>query len=143
MIKLKTILKEGKVWERKFGEPLPTLNSVMEKHQQNQLNESPISVLKPARVEKNSIIYGYISLQPYYNQLKQTWRQMDSLLNSIDYVVCKHPRWDFEKFELVNRKLGVTMKSVGEVMAVGRTFEESLQKAIRMLDIGKDGLVLN
>ena len=62
---------------------------------------------------------------------------------SLDYIVCKHPRWDFEKFELVNRKLGVTMKSVGEVMAVGRTFEESLQKAIRMLDIGKDGLVLN
>ena len=86
MIKLKTILKEGKVWERKFGEPLPTLDSVMEKHQQNQLNESPISVLKPARVERNSIVYGYISLQPYYNQLKQTWRQLDSLLNSIDYV---------------------------------------------------------
>ena len=62
---------------------------------------------------------------------------------SLDYIVCKHPRWDFEKFELVNRKLGVTMKSVGEVMAVGRTFEESLQKAIRMLVIGKDGLVLN
>ena len=62
---------------------------------------------------------------------------------SLDYIVCKHPRWDFSKFELVNRKLGVTMKSVGEVMAVGRTFEESLQKAIRMLDIGNDGLVLN
>ncbi|MDC0187201.1 carbamoyl-phosphate synthase (glutamine-hydrolyzing) large subunit [Candidatus Nitrosopelagicus sp.] len=62
---------------------------------------------------------------------------------SLDYVVCKHPRWDFSKFELANRKLGVTMKSVGEVMAVGRTFEESLQKAIRMLDIGNDGLVLN
>ena len=62
---------------------------------------------------------------------------------SLDYVVCKHPRWDFSKFELVNRKLGVTMKSVGEVMAIGRTFEESLQKAIRMLDIGNDGLVLN
>ena len=62
---------------------------------------------------------------------------------SLDYIVCKHPRWDFAKFELVNRKLGPTMKSVGEVMAVGRTFEESLQKAIRMLDIGKDGLVLN
>ena len=62
---------------------------------------------------------------------------------SLDYVVCKHPRWDFSKFELVNRKLGVTMKSVGEVMAVGRNFEESLQKAIRMLDIGNDGLVLN
>lgn len=62
---------------------------------------------------------------------------------SLDYIVCKHPRWDFSKFELVNRKLGVTMKSVGEVMAVGRTFEESLQKAIRMLDTGNDGLVLN
>ena len=62
---------------------------------------------------------------------------------SLDYIVCKHPRWDFAKFELVNRKLGVTMKSVGEVMAIGRTFEESLQKAIRMLDIGNDGLVLN
>jgi carbamoyl-phosphate synthase large subunit len=44
---------------------------------------------------------------------------------SLDYIVCKHPRWDFSKFELVNRKLGPTMKSVGEVMAVGRTFEES------------------
>nr|MBC8502009.1 carbamoyl-phosphate synthase (glutamine-hydrolyzing) large subunit [Nitrosopumilus sp.] len=62
---------------------------------------------------------------------------------SLDYVVCKHPRWDFEKFELVNRRLGPTMKSVGEVMAIGRTFEESFQKAIRMLDIGNDGLVLN
>lgn len=62
---------------------------------------------------------------------------------SLDYVVCKHPRWDFAKFELANRKLGPTMKSVGEVMAIGRTFEESLQKAIRMLDIGNDGLVLN
>ena len=62
---------------------------------------------------------------------------------SLDYIVCKHPRWDFSKFDQVNRKLGVTMKSVGEVMAVGRTFEESLQKAIRMLDIGNDGLVMN
>ena len=62
---------------------------------------------------------------------------------SLDYIVCKHPRWDFGKFELVNRRLGPTMKSVGEVMAIGRTFEESLQKAIRMLDIGRDGLVLN
>jgi len=62
---------------------------------------------------------------------------------SLDYIVCKHPRWDFEKFELVNRKLGPTMKSVGEVMAIGRNFEESLQKSIRMLDIGVDGLVLN
>jgi carbamoyl-phosphate synthase large subunit len=62
---------------------------------------------------------------------------------SLDYVVCKHPRWDFSKFELVNRRLGPTMKSVGEVMGIGRNFEESFQKAIRMLDIGNDGLVLN
>ncbi len=62
---------------------------------------------------------------------------------SLDYVVVKHPRWDFTKFERANRRLGPTMKSVGEVMAVGRTFEESLQKSIRMLDIGNDGLVLN
>ena len=62
---------------------------------------------------------------------------------SLDYIVCKHPRWDFAKFELAKRNLGPTMKSVGEVMAIGRTFEESLQKAIRMLDTGYDGLVLN
>ncbi len=62
---------------------------------------------------------------------------------SLDYIVCKHPRWDFAKFDLVKRKLGPTMKSVGEVMAIGRSFEESLQKSIRMLDIGNDGLVLN
>jgi hypothetical protein len=62
MIKLKTILKEGKVWERNFGEPLPTLDSVMKKHQENKLNESPVSVLKPARVEKNSVVYGYIKV---------------------------------------------------------------------------------
>ena len=62
---------------------------------------------------------------------------------SLDYIVCKHPRWDFSKFEMANKRLGPTMKSVGEVMAIGRTFEESLQKAIRMLGIGDDGLVLN
>jgi carbamoyl-phosphate synthase large subunit len=53
------------------------------------------------------------------------------------------PRWDFKKFEFVKRKLGSTMKSVGEVMAIGRSFEEVIQKAIRMCDIGKDGLVAN
>ncbi len=62
---------------------------------------------------------------------------------SLDYIVCKHPRWDFGKFELANRSLGPAMKSVGEVMAVGRCFEESFQKAIRMLEIGNDGLVAN
>src|SRR5437868_8110040 len=62
---------------------------------------------------------------------------------SLDYIVLKMPRWDFRKFELVKRKLGSAMKSVGEVMAIGRTFEEVVQKAIRMCDIGKDGLVAN
>ena len=62
---------------------------------------------------------------------------------SLDYIVCKHPRWDFSKFELANRNLGPTMKSVGEVMAIGRCFEEALQKSIRMLEIGHDGLVAN
>ena len=62
---------------------------------------------------------------------------------SLDYVVLKMPRWDFSKFELAKRKLGSAMKSVGEVMAIGRNFEEVIQKAIRMCDIGKDGLVAN
>jgi carbamoyl-phosphate synthase large subunit len=62
---------------------------------------------------------------------------------SLDYVVVKMPRWDFRKFELVKRKLGSAMKSVGEVMAIGRSFEEALQKAIRMCEIGKDGLLAN
>ncbi|HEY7778405.1 MAG TPA: carbamoyl phosphate synthase large subunit, partial [Nitrososphaeraceae archaeon] len=62
---------------------------------------------------------------------------------SLDYVVLKMPRWDFRKFELVNRRRGTSMKSVGEVMAIGRTFEEVLQKAIRMNDTGRMGLVGN
>ena len=62
---------------------------------------------------------------------------------SLDYVVLKMPRWDFEKFELVKKRLGSTMKSVGEVMAIGRCFEEVLQKAVRMCDNGKHGLVSN
>ncbi|MGH9979419.1 MAG: carbamoyl-phosphate synthase large subunit [Nitrososphaeraceae archaeon] len=62
---------------------------------------------------------------------------------SLDYIVLKMPRWDFKKFELVKKRLGSTMKSVGEVMAIGRGFEEVLQKAIRMCDNGKYGLVSN
>jgi carbamoylphosphate synthase large subunit len=62
---------------------------------------------------------------------------------SLDYIVLKMPRWDFKKFELVKKRLGSTMKSVGEVMAIGRSFEEVLQKAIRMCDNGKYGLVSN
>ncbi len=62
---------------------------------------------------------------------------------SLDYMVLKMPRWDFRKFELVKRKLGSAMKSVGEIMAIGKNFEEVIQKAIRMCEIGKDGLVAN
>ncbi|RLG59294.1 carbamoyl-phosphate synthase large subunit, partial [Candidatus Geothermarchaeota archaeon] len=56
---------------------------------------------------------------------------------ALDYVVVKIPRWDFQKFPNVDEHIGAQMKSVGEVMAIGRSFEEALQKAIRMLDIGK------
>ena len=59
---------------------------------------------------------------------------------SIDYVVVKFPRWAFEKFPGVDRVLGPQMKSVGEAMAIGRTFKEALQKAVRSLEIGRDGL---
>jgi len=53
---------------------------------------------------------------------------------SLDYIVTKIPRWDLSKFQNVNRDIGSSMKSVGEVMAIGRTFEESIQKAIRQVD---------
>jgi carbamoyl-phosphate synthase large subunit len=62
---------------------------------------------------------------------------------ALDYLVLKIPRWDLTKFQKVDRKIGSQMKSVGEVMAIGRTFEEVCQKAIRMLDIGMKGLVAN
>jgi carbamoyl-phosphate synthase large subunit len=58
---------------------------------------------------------------------------------SIDYVVVKIPRWAFEKFPGVDRELGPQMKSVGEAMAIGRTFKEALQKGIRSLEMGRDG----
>jgi carbamoyl-phosphate synthase large subunit len=59
---------------------------------------------------------------------------------SLDYVIVKIPRWDFEKFAGADRVLGPQMKAVGEVMAIGRTFPEALQKAVRALDIGITGL---
>jgi carbamoyl-phosphate synthase large subunit len=59
---------------------------------------------------------------------------------AIDYVVLKYPRWPFDKFSLANRRLGTQMKSTGEVMAIGRTFEEALLKAVRSLEIGLSGL---
>ncbi|MCK4893306.1 MAG: carbamoyl-phosphate synthase (glutamine-hydrolyzing) large subunit [Calditrichia bacterium] len=62
---------------------------------------------------------------------------------SLDYVVVKVPRWDLKKFRMVSRRIGSGMKSVGEVMAIGRKFEEALQKAIRMLETGTEGIVAN
>jgi len=62
---------------------------------------------------------------------------------ALDYVVVKFPRWDLQKFRKVSLRIGSEMKSVGEVMAIGRSFEESMQKAIRMLDVGVNGLVCN
>ena len=62
---------------------------------------------------------------------------------ALDYVVCKIPRWDLTKFHGVNHQLGSSMKSVGEVMAIGRTFEESLQKGLRMIGQGMHGFVEN
>ncbi|WP_185882705.1 carbamoyl-phosphate synthase (glutamine-hydrolyzing) large subunit [Blattabacterium cuenoti] len=60
---------------------------------------------------------------------------------ALDYVVCKIPRWDLEKFDGVSNRIGSSMKSVGEVMAIGGSFEEAIQKGIRMLDIGMYGFV--
>ena len=62
---------------------------------------------------------------------------------ALDYVVCKIPRWDLSKFHGVNHHLGSSMKSVGEVMAIGRTFEEAIQKGLRMIGQGMHGFVEN
>ncbi|MBI9070154.1 MAG: carbamoyl-phosphate synthase (glutamine-hydrolyzing) large subunit [Melioribacteraceae bacterium] len=62
---------------------------------------------------------------------------------ALDYCVLKFPRWDLQKFKQVSTKLGSEMKSVGEVMAIGRSFEEVLQKSIRMLDTGMNGFTCN
>ena len=62
---------------------------------------------------------------------------------TLDYVVCKIPRWDLSKFRGVDKELGSSMKSVGEVMAIGRTFEEAIQKGLRMIGQGMHGFVEN
>ncbi|MCH5329273.1 MAG: carbamoyl-phosphate synthase large subunit, partial [Coprobacter sp.] len=62
---------------------------------------------------------------------------------ALDYIVCKIPRWDLGKFQGVDRELGSSMKSVGEVMAIGRTFEEAIQKGLRMIGQGMHGFVGN
>jgi carbamoyl-phosphate synthase large subunit len=60
---------------------------------------------------------------------------------SMDYIAVKMPRWDSTKFEMAEDSIGSEMKSIGEVMSIGRNFEEALQKAVRMLDIGEEGII--
>jgi len=60
---------------------------------------------------------------------------------SLDYITVKMPRWDLNKFENATKTIGTEMKSIGEVMAIGRNLEEAMQKAVRMLDIGEPGMV--
>ncbi len=62
---------------------------------------------------------------------------------ALDYIVCKIPRWDLGKFKEVSRELGSSMKSVGEIMAIGRNFEEAIQKGLRMIGQGMHGFVAN
>jgi len=80
--------------------------------------------------------------------LPELWNRITSVTTAcfepaLDYVVVKIPRWDLKKFQRVDPRIGPQMKSVGEVMAIGRTFEEAIQKAVRMLDTGKLGLACN
>ena len=62
---------------------------------------------------------------------------------ALDYIVCTIPRWDLSKFQGVSREIGSSMKSVGEVMAIGRTFEEAIQKGLRMIGQGAHGFIAN
>ncbi|MCE3007586.1 MAG: carbamoyl-phosphate synthase large subunit [Bacteroidetes bacterium] len=80
---------------------------------------------------------GY-NLDELHNQITKTTSACFE--PSIDYVVTKIPRWNFEKFQGASRALGLTMKSVGEVMGIGRTFAESIQKAAQSLEIKRNGL---
>jgi carbamoyl-phosphate synthase large subunit len=83
------------------------------------------------------VAVGY-TLDELRNDITQ--RTVAAFEPSIDYVVVKFPRWAFEKFPGVDRVLGPQMKSVGEAMAIGRTFKEALQKSVRSLEVGRDGL---
>lgn len=84
---------------------------------------------------KLSLGYGLTELQNSVTGVTQACFEP-----AMDYVVVKIPRWDLQKFRLATRKLGSAMKSVGEVMAIGRSFEEALNKGLRMLEIGALGV---
>jgi len=87
---------------------------------------------------KLALGYGLTDLK---NSITQT--TMACFEPALDYIVVKIPRWDLKKFRRVSTRIGSGMKSVGEVMAIGRSFEEALQKALRMLDTGVFGLTGN
>ncbi len=86
------------------------------------------------------LILGY-SLTEIINQVTRVTQS--AFEPALDYCVVKIPRWDIEKFKGAQVRIGSSMKSVGEVMAIGRSFEEALQKAVRMLDIGVEGVTDN
>ncbi|MBR9690637.1 carbamoyl-phosphate synthase (glutamine-hydrolyzing) large subunit [Candidatus Woesearchaeota archaeon] len=92
-----------------------------------------------------AFVAAKLALGKLLTQIKNsiTKKTMACFEPALDYVVVKIPRWDLKKFKGVSKRIGSGMKSVGEVMSIGRKFEEALQKAIRMLGIGAIGLVAN
>lgn len=83
------------------------------------------------------LILGY-ALNEIQNQVTKTTQSFFE--PALDYIVVKIPRWDMDKFKGTTEKIGSAMKSVGEIMAIGRTFEEAIQKGVRMLDTGATGV---
>ncbi len=92
-----------------------------------------------------AMVAAKIGLGYGLHEIKNTVTQstMAAFEPAIDYIVCKLPRWDLGKFKGVSRELGSSMKSVGEVMSIGRTFEEAIQKGLRMIGQGMHGFVAN
>ena len=87
---------------------------------------------------KLGLVYGLFDLKNSVTKTTSAFFEP-----ALDYVVCKIPRWDLGKFHGVDKELGSSMKSVGEVMAIGRTFEEAIQKGLRMIGQGMHGFVEN
>ena len=117
-------------------------------------NEDIIAIEINPRVSRSSALAskatGYpiakiaakLAIGYHLDELKNQITKTTSALfePTLDYVIVKIPRWNFNKFPGTNRELGLQMKSVGEVMAIGRSFQEALQKACQSLEIGRNGL---
>lgn len=120
----------------------------------NPADEEIIAIEINPRVSRSSALAskatGYpiakiaakLAIGYYLDELKNPVTQTTSAFfePAIDYVIVKIPRWNFDKFPGANKELGLQMKSVGEVMAIGRSFQEALQKACQSLEIGRHGL---